>query len=862
MKIKNSSFENYPIEFKEINPEDFSSIINPDTPQAKRTGFEVENNREKIIISPDKETGFINVVLQDKILLQHKNTVVINAAVGQGKSYAIIQTIRRYYNKMLEEKQKYLIVVASPFVSLVKQYCNDIHKDAGIPEDQIYNYDNLGRNPSIPYIGKFVQVVTVNTLLGNPGEDGFKNSEVKRKYLNELIDHCKKTDTKVIFIYDEIHDSYQNFKQEYIFNLWKWRTIIHKNFILSASYNEASKVVIKYIAELTDRRIKIIESERVRFSKRQSSLHLHYSPAYKYSNTTPEITQLIKRLIGKTKNIDILSYSKTLAKSIINPKEEIGKLLKDTYGEVKDCTSELIAGQRTENEDPKNQFDNSKCNVGTNFKTGVSIKKEKHAYIIIMPPRATKLWFRNKSGVFSGGINAVIQALARQRQKGEIHIILPKPDAFNFNSLLYAGMSTEQKIEFENVYKNLTYYKQPDKLASYFYLNRQDLILKSFYESELKENVNEEIEYIKSIDRNNIPSLQFPDYEEFVLNNGEDYLANNFPFFGEDISSYVTYASIANQFVNCVLKEVNVKPTIFFTSGKIKKSLDYYYNKYFGQDHLQFYKEFGNYAMLYHEVRNTLFNEFQLKYRVSEGDKWMNVTSYSTKTKELEIELLQFIALMYYGKNYEYYNVSTRTYDLSYNRGNYFLDSIKQVINNPSATPSNKHKFYKLLNHFREKLIASIQQYETNRVSFCYLYSKPPREFFNPEDITKFNDLEALLSHEELLSNDIFEFKRRIENKSTIKSKLNSFYNLLIEDFFISEAAKLPSGRRSPIKKVNATKSLPYSNNIINLISPQDYNHENLDKVFESKIALAGGEEKYVEQQGKTIEMLKKSIEK
>ena len=38
--------------------------------------------------------------------------------------------------------QQYLIFVASPFVSLVKQYCNDI-QEAGILEEHIYNYDNI-----------------------------------------------------------------------------------------------------------------------------------------------------------------------------------------------------------------------------------------------------------------------------------------------------------------------------------------------------------------------------------------------------------------------------------------------------------------------------------------------------------------------------------------------------------------------------------------------------------------------------------------------------------------------------------------------------------------------------------------------
>lgn len=115
----------------------------------------------------------------------------------------------------------------------------------------------------------------------------------------------------------------------------------------------------------------------------------------------------------------------------------------------------LVANQRPENEEPKNRYDNDKCNIRTNFKTGVSIKKEKHAFIIIMPPRSTKMWFRNKSGIFSDGVNSIIQALARQRKPGEIHIILSKPDKFDYNSLSKAGFTQEQIDIFSKNYNSI-----------------------------------------------------------------------------------------------------------------------------------------------------------------------------------------------------------------------------------------------------------------------------------------------------------------------------------------------------------------------------------------------------------------------
>lgn len=378
-------FDSFPIEFKEVNPEDFQLVFDSSGGRISRSDFVIENGGDKIIIEPNDD-GYINDTLQGLLELGHKNTVVINAPVGQGKSYAIIQTAKRY----LDSDERYLIFIASPFVSLVKQYNKDLI-ESGIDSNHIYTYDRIGRDSSTEYLDKSIHVITANTLLGNPGEDGFKNSDLKREYINNLVEKCERENIKVVFIYDEIHDSYQNFQQEYIFNLWKWRNVIHKNFVLSATYNEASKIVIEYLAELTDFRIQIIESERKRFIEKQSSLHLHYTSSYNYTSKTKEIVNLIKDLISQDKNIDILSYSKALAKAILDPKEELGSLLIDKFGEIKDCTSELVSNQRGENLEPTNQYDNDKCNVGTNFKTGVSIKKDNHAYVIILPPRSTRL---------------------------------------------------------------------------------------------------------------------------------------------------------------------------------------------------------------------------------------------------------------------------------------------------------------------------------------------------------------------------------------------------------------------------------------------------------------------------------------
>ncbi|ADQ82404.1 DEAD/DEAH box helicase family protein [Riemerella anatipestifer] len=874
LEITNSAFQDYPIEFKKINPEDFQYIFNPDGTREERNCFEIENNGEKIIISPN-EDGYINEELQSHIELEHKNTVVINAAVGQGKSYSIIQIIKRYYDAMQNGGQQYLIFVASPFVSLVKQYYDDIVK-AGIPESQIYNYDNLGRDTETNYLDRAIQVITVNTLLGNPGEDGFKNSDIKREYLNHLTTYCEENNIKAVFIYDELHDSFQNFKQKYIFNLWKWRNVIHKNFVLSATYNEASKVVIEYLAELTDFKIQIIESERVRFPQKQSSLYLHYSPDHIFTSSTLEIKELITKLITRGKKIDILCYSKTLAKSLLNSRDKIGKLLVETYGEIKDCTSELITNQRPENEEPKNQFDNTKCNVGTNFKTGVSIRKANHAFIIILPPRSTRMWFRNKYGIFSGGINSVIQALARQRNKGEIHIILPRPDKFDFSTLKHTEMNSLQKEEFENYYNLITYHKDPKKLVKYIKLNRQNFFLREFYENKLRGNVKNEIEAIENnLSRFNLAKLSYPTYDEFKLENGEEFLANEYPIFGEDISAYLTFAALTNQFINCKLVGINYKRTLSFKEGELQENLTQCFNRYFGEDYYISRTTICNFNRFYTDFRNSLFRLFEMKYQKgTQSAQWSKITPYNNKI--FENQLLRFCAIQYFQNNYYYPDdIENKNHDIEYTRSNYFLDciAVARTINleqiDYSDEYKNKIKAYQNLDYFRTKVINYIGTTTRGR-RFSYLPIKPLSGFLNTDETSKaLETIDLLIENDDFIGNNIFNFKRNFEDKTT-EQKIESFYSILVEDFvnkITFERYKKVGNRR--VHYINSIKLLPFNpNKIIDVVTPADFDKNYMEyikeyecKVFASEIAKFSSYEEFKKHENEKITQLLSSID-
>lgn len=816
MELPNKYFEDFPIEYKKIRKVNVTGFS--DTPAGKRNinGFTVSKWTHKEIRS-----RYLNEDLQCLIQLKEKDTMVISAPVGNGKSYAIIQTIKRFYEA---RDQDYLVIVATPFVSLVEQYVIDIHSDGNIPTHQIFNYGDLGRRDT-PFLDKKIHVVTANTLLGNPGEDSYKNSDVKRNYLNELINDCEKKGRKVVFIYDEVHDTIPNFKEEYVFNLWKWKNVIHKNFIISATFTEASYVVIEYLAELTDKKINIVEFPRIRIKENQSKLFLHYSSAYQFTNTTPEITSLITELINKDKQIDILCYSKTLSKALIADKI-ISQNLKKKLVEINDCTSENINNVRPQNEKPTNRFDNSKCNIGTNFKSGVSIKKENHAFVIILPPRSTQNKFKNYYGIFSSGITSIIQAVARQRVIGEIHIILPRPNEFAYESLKPVMSDEQIKIfsEFYDIVKHHTSKEESEKVY-YIPLHYQNSLIRNFYKYDLKSNVDKGIEFVKETNRDELARLEFPPFKNFKLNESENYLASTFNFFGGDLSAYVTYCAVTNQFVNCNLHGLSYKTTLWFEEGKTYKQLNNVFSQYFGDSYVESLFYYSNFHLSYLDFRGKLFEEFDLRFKGSKTKKAELVTSYSNSY--FEKQLLLFVAFKYYGRPY-----NSNFKDITYSRGQYFIDCIVAASNIKleevtNAELKDRVQAYQDLNYFREKLVSKISKHERGNDNFDYLPVNPFPSFIETTDITRFDRaINYLTKVDPFISNNLYNFSRRL-NRDFEKNR-NAFYKILIEDFFEYETRlnnpriKIDGVKQAVLPNIKAL-DLPESTQRINLIQSADY---------------------------------------
>jgi len=224
--------------------------------------------------------------------------------------------------------------------------------------------------------------------------------------------------------------------------------------------------------------------------------------------------------------------------------------------------------------------------------------------------------------------------------------------------------------------------------------------------------------------------------------------------------------------------------------------------------------------MAYIDFRNELFSGFSIKYQKGGASSYETTNLYSNK--DFEIQLLRFVALKYYGVKYFYKEELTEPIaDTPYRRSSYFLDSLKLCQNTNfqtteySENTKQKVRFFQIINHFRSKLIHSIQSYESSNTQYYFLYNKPPRNFWTGEDLTLFDEAEALIQVDPLLQNDIFDFRRGLN--------LKSFYNKLVEDFFEFTSERHSIGSRPNIKKITSIKLIPLDSNLINLVVPAQY---------------------------------------
>ena len=155
-----------PIEYRKLTREDF-------LPE------DVYQQFEKVEIEADTN-GYVKDAILDEID-DESDTTVINVGTGQGKTTAIIEKIKDFYN------EGYFIIVASPTKSLVGKYHKSIKEELkgnvdSFTEGELVDYQKIIEGFNFISTHKIL-IGTINLLLGNPGEEGFFTKPTKEKLL-------------------------------------------------------------------------------------------------------------------------------------------------------------------------------------------------------------------------------------------------------------------------------------------------------------------------------------------------------------------------------------------------------------------------------------------------------------------------------------------------------------------------------------------------------------------------------------------------------------------------------------------------------------------------------------------------------
>lgn len=796
MSLHDFELQDLAIEFKQINPEDFDSQY-----------YEVN---PKNIITPNDE-GYISNQILELIgdTYDEKNTVVINAGVGQGKSYAVIEMMKNY-----ARTGQYVVILAVPYNSLIKQYEDDLSKDTNensISKSEIFNMLDIEKlnfvesseNTDLMNYGFIndsdvikpfkvsnykVHIMSINTLLGNSGEDFLFQAGKKIKYFSNLHSYCAKNNKKVIVFFDEIHDGIHNFKEEYFYSFWKYQGFIHKMFVVSATFNEASKEVIKYLSEFTERKIQILESERKIFPDKQSRLHLVIHNTGALSNNSNFI-KILNDLVDNQTSFDIVVYSKEQIKKIFQKDNEVSKVLSKIKKQINYCYADVF-----DKNVANKKYDNNYYNIGTSFTTGVNINKEDHALIIFIPYRLD-IDFVNNNGVFTSGANSIIQALARQRKVGDIYIIMPPPFGITLKSLPYSKAVNESIVNTINSYK-----KYSSTNVEYSNINQQRKLLDKTYK-DLKSQVNKAEVNISNVDRIGMNRLLYPAKEIFILEKGEKYLTSQ--FFGGDLATYVFWASITNQFQNCKLTSIIKNEEIFFESENLYSDLVDIY-----QDTLSsfvFFNEEG--------INQNHFSKYKLHLELEQSiirNKLVYIDRELASKKQLDSIRLFLLNIINFeeltlgsekdikAKLYNYYLLSCVKYsiELDINR-DYTIDL--EIGSYQMEREIGVCIFiFKEWNIFIELIRNSIINIRPrgNSLGRKALNIKPSETFvslFNDRQMKdKLNELRML---DKFLKTDIFPYNDTLGRIRDDEKTINFFYSLLVDTFFKKDLKNIKVGQ-------------------------------------------------------------------
>ncbi len=509
-------------------------------------------------IAPDSESigeYLDGAKLMSEAQYAEELTVVIDLPVGKGKTTGCYDAIAEYTHDPMT-----VILVVSPFRKLVDKDYKALQSERKL---RVFSYNEIPDKKEQwgEILDKALQmqvhILTVNCLLGNPGDDAFEQNAQKSLYLDRLYEHCNSQGKKVFIFFDEMHEAVYNFAPQFLPNLYKWHDVVRKCFVSSATFTPAVYPVLKYIGLLTNKTFRILHTLRQKWSEeRLSNLHLHIlKDEYSAANLEPLYT--IRAILEESvdKQVNILTGHKTLAKALLKPQDTNGGA-NPVYEVIQQFKFNPVTG------DSDKPFRSDGNNIGTAFKTGVNIDNPNSVYVVVLP--VTKQ--NSPDSIFNDGAPSVIQALARQRNGGEIHIFMYEPthvielqddadqwkDEYSIAGWVHALDYKPLKERLNNnpmvETKPISYYRDQSRTLQFLY--------KQY--SERYERNKVEIQALQQMEANGTARVgfQYPTFEEYLIRESANLMAKNFPQFGSDLSSYTLWAAMHGQFTNAELKTI------------------------------------------------------------------------------------------------------------------------------------------------------------------------------------------------------------------------------------------------------------------------------------------------------------------
>lgn len=536
---------NAPIEFKKIDSKRFNNYN--------------WSHTAKIKIN---KTGHLDTKDGLRVLdYNTKNTTVLNIGTGMGKTTLVYNMIR----EVIMTDPEAVVIMCSPFISIVeKDYSALTNPNGKFKVDPLVtvNYvdlsneiDNYKTKPTnrkkiqafvnSQIIGKKLHIMTVNCFLGNSGSDVYFQNQFKEAYVNGLLKYCQKNTKNVYIIVDEVHASVQNFQNELIYNLLRWKSITQKCIISSATITEPVIIVLKHFSYLTDDNIHVVELDRIK-AINQANLEVFLSRKDDVENELDIIPKWLdskgyyKKSTTNTKKFHILCWSKSLAEKIAKNIETL------TNTSIRKNEINLVVGGKN---NTQLNFDPTKNNVGTSFATGVDIVNSDDALIIILP--SIKY---NNYGIFSNGIPSIIQSFARLRNGGNILVMAPQlfnliPDKKTnaFLGFYKKNMGPIPAIISRDVDKYFTYEERVIKKRYNDRKKKYKLISSNYIRDTAAIEVN------GGAKKGLRPAIDKISIDSFILRSGQEFLVSHCYKSGKEITPFIIWSALHNQFTNCTL---------------------------------------------------------------------------------------------------------------------------------------------------------------------------------------------------------------------------------------------------------------------------------------------------------------------